>query len=263
VKTIPNKLAAMKEHTQATVMFKMLEDDFKSRCNVFCHDNQMPLEPEPKRKSGDKDTCHDARMCLCGPLGDKRFAARKKMIGATTRLCNELNAANGLKNGDFVWKVIGRLLPADADPEGSPPAAPLETWLHISYFHGNPKFPSFRQLVEYPVPNRHGHITLKGLDSYWTSYRAIRHLVTETTASLICTLYRIFDSIRPLLEIDPALVEVEDTGKETEISLSKIVSARARATSFKEAATMELRLLPSSESEGTFECWLIAKYAPM
>jgi hypothetical protein len=62
------------------------------------------------------------------------------MISTTTRLCNELNAANGLKNGDFVWKVISRLLPADADPEGGPPAAPLETWLHISYFHGNRRF---------------------------------------------------------------------------------------------------------------------------
>jgi hypothetical protein len=220
-KMVPRTLATIKKDSRAQSILDMLVSNLESKCKLFLHADQPSIEEDAKRKDTVKPPCAEVRVCICGPLGDMVFAAKRRLAALLNAFSKSSEFKDKLKAGDVVLRMTPVLnqpgasvdLVSGAELGGSEldVAIAAEKWLHVSYFHGNPKFPSFREVVICPCETRTlhlGHLTLQGTDKFYTVWEALKTLICPNVSSIALKCYSIFDSERLLHQCDASLIEI-------------------------------------------------------
>jgi hypothetical protein len=238
-------------------LLPLLEESLHRRTRVALHREQKPLPVEPKRNPNEKPSCLDARVCLCGQVGDCVHKGWVKLRLHLRRMYASTSLKSHLEEGFVVWRFHTEGKPVPEEFDGGPVqlvGTSSYHFVHVSYVHGNPWFPVFRILeCPNPDPDHLGHVHLRATHSYDLIYPFLtKTLQVQHVAVLHVKSYSLLDVKKPLDIVDPMQLEVYDTPNlvASAVVLWQPPSKKQQRRSVAAAWQSELSKLDSDSSSG-------------
>jgi hypothetical protein len=204
--TIPRIISMLNAPEFAS--FRMaLGKDFHKKHNVFYHAREEPI-PRPRKDYKLKPSCLDAGVCMCGAVGDAVWRVSTRMLSFIKHHTSSPQAKSLLVGGDLVIQVVGNhVVAGNAEV---PPDPHFNEFLHISLMCLSPFRPTFRVMDAGESDVELGVLLLRSTDCFLTSMQALSQFVNiALDADVSFCLYVLHDTSRPIVSIDPTVVEVK------------------------------------------------------
>ena len=193
----------------------------RRRHHPIKHENEKPIPGKPPLKM---PTCRDARVCMCGPKGRAIWRLKVAFNKALTAMLKmqRANAKWLLDQGYVVCRITGFV----AAPLGGLEIC-FDDILHIGFMYFQPWRPTFR-LMTYSHMGPQGTLVLNATHTYYGLYEYFKLAQDKSPLSVQCKLYLILECERPIIVLDPKVVEVELIHPHEGISWDTAPSTRDR-----------------------------------
>ena len=204
------RFLGLRKHSPCAPVFELLAERWRRRHDIIFHDDVPAAPQEPKVSSAKKPTCLAAKLCLCGDFGDEVWRL-KRWLCASLKVLLPGKLKEDLRTGNI---VVCLMLPTtdEAFEDGTAGEPPhCATFLHVSLLYESPFRPTFRKLRCTKV--EHGRLHLKATHQYATMLEQLQDQLSAgglgEVKSWRVRCYRLRESRRPVVSVDPTCIEVE------------------------------------------------------
>ena len=185
-----------------------LLDFLSKKCEPIIDVKLARIPSQPKHNPLHKPACIDAKVCLCGDVGDRAFVFKKLLVAAMKKHTQAVpGGVHVLDQGELIVRII-ELDRQDNGDHGETEGGINEFW-GCPYTYWSPYRPSFRTLM-FEGCTAMGHVLLCGSHSYDMLWQLVQDVAGSTDGTLFKVwFYRMHTSDRPIIEIRPDLFLVD------------------------------------------------------
>ena len=213
---VPQLLGALQSQGE-TQLLQNLEDEWKKLHLLKVHNQQQALDDDGPSKQ--KPSCLEAGLCLCGVRGQAIFELKEQFLKSTMAILNTQALRKQMSAGDVVLRLEGVYHPQEEDDDGEGCGGAvtphiLQHWLHVSLMFWKPLRPTFRKLVDVTtIAGPLGVRTLQCSHVYRTVWEQAECMYMEDLVRWTVEVFMLRDSCKPVVQLDPAHIEVYPLGK--------------------------------------------------
>lgn len=206
------RFAGLRKHDACAQVFNLLSARWARKHDLLFHHSLPPLESERAPAASTKPSCLLAKICLCGHFGDEVWRLKRWLCSSLKRMLPG-KWKDELAGGNIVLCL--RLSSARSADVSSETAWDACSFSHVSLLYESPFRPTLRKLIRVGGDNHApgGKLLLRATHQYVTFLELLQDQLSQEgydeVASWQVRCYKISGGHRPLVAIDPALVEVE------------------------------------------------------